>query len=1253
MSSLLLKDVFDIPESTGAEDYVLRLTDATSGSGVGEAIHDYVVTPSLAQAFNDAFGQVDQALSTGRNTGAFLAGSFGSGKSHFMAVLHALLRHDPEARSIRDLHGVLAQRDPMLQGKRFFPLAVHFLDGKSMEQVIFDGYVRQVRELHPDAPLPAVYATDTLLQDGENLRRRMGDDAFLAGLNGESGQGNVPEASDGEADIWGGLLGSNTWTADRYQRSLAAAPGAQERQDLVTALQSQYFANYHRMGEHVSMDEGLRAISAHAQELGYDAVVMFLDELVLWLAFQMNDAGAFGRESQKITKLIEGNYGRLPVPLVSFIARQMDMKRWFSDRGADGSKQQAMDDSFRHQEGRFAVIELGDDNLAHVAARRLLKPKNEQARKTIEAAFAGIERSEGVWDVLLDGMNTDEANRGASAETFRLTYPFSPALVSTLRHLSAVMQRDRTALKVMQQMLVDRRDTMTIDEVIPVGDVYGYVVAERDGSVLDPRRAALFRAADTLYAEKLKPALMTAIGVTESDLEDRESDLARKFRMDERLAHTLLLSAVAPGVPALKDLTPSRLASLNHGSIISPLPGNEAALALSKVNQWKGRVPEIHTTGPDRQPVVSVVLSDVDYQSILDNAKVEDNPGRRREMLRTLFRELLGRELGQPEMDGTHRIQVQWRGTHRRVDLLFGNVRDTQEMTSDKFRAAEGAWKLVVDLPFDEPGHSVEEDIRRIEDLTAGGMQERTMIWLPRFLTKGTQLQLQKLVVLDWLLTGHGDRWRQYSDHLSEADRTQAKVILEGQYATLRQELSTAVTQAYGAIPASNSLVQTDGTDTVLWSLDTQAQAPSRLGGPTLAQAFDQIVTAAWDQTYPDHPRFAPDSGLIRANDLKNLLAHVERAMAHPDHRVEIEAQFATLRMLSEGLRIGKTGETHFVFSSSYFTDWNNTINRGMSQSGLGADDTVTVGQIKDTIRGTDLGEGLDEQMVDTIVLAWALLDQRAWYHYQAPTAPPVPGRADRAMELRAQEMPDDGEWTAAVRRAGAIFGLSTTPYKSAGNVTALAHDVHEKAATLNQPAQRLLQAVGATHEHRSLAETPRLIAAREGATLVDTLRTLGGLPLLRHLAGMELRTGEQELGRSLATAQVVAGRLEVTPWDRVTPLAQAAGNSTDRGRDAQRILQAFDEALAAQEFARPMEAALKILDSQIWTWVSSGIDEPGPKGQDGPGREGAGTGTSGKKSGRRSLTVMAGGVDWSLLEREIIKSIQDGAAVEVTWREL
>src|SRR5699024_7356428 len=125
--------------------------------------------------------------------------------------------------------------------------------------------------------------------------------------------------------------------------------------------------------------------------------------------------------------------------------------------------------------------------------RRLLQPRDEQARLTLQEAFEQLERRPAVWDVLLDGVNTSDDHRGASEHEFRLTYPFSPALVSMLRSLASVMQRERTALKVMQHMLVDQRDTLTVDDVIPVGDAFDYVVT--GGQVLDTHAANMFRAA--------------------------------------------------------------------------------------------------------------------------------------------------------------------------------------------------------------------------------------------------------------------------------------------------------------------------------------------------------------------------------------------------------------------------------------------------------------------------------------------------------------------------------------------------------------------------------------------------------------------------------------------------------------------------------------------------------------------------------------------------------------------------------------
>jgi predicted ATPase len=115
--SALLREVLDIPLQAGAEDYVLRLTDSIEADEVGRTVDEYVVTPALAEAFDLALGLVAESLTSGVSRGAFLAGSFGSGKSHFMAILYALLRHGPAAAKVRakpELQPVIARHDDVL-----------------------------------------------------------------------------------------------------------------------------------------------------------------------------------------------------------------------------------------------------------------------------------------------------------------------------------------------------------------------------------------------------------------------------------------------------------------------------------------------------------------------------------------------------------------------------------------------------------------------------------------------------------------------------------------------------------------------------------------------------------------------------------------------------------------------------------------------------------------------------------------------------------------------------------------------------------------------------------------------------------------------------------------------------------------------------------------------------------------------------------------------------------------------------------
>src|SRR6185312_10918184 len=325
-----------------------------------------------------------EALTSGVSRGAFLAGSFGSGKSHFMAILYALLRHDlaAVARAKPELQPVIARHDDVPLDKNVLPLAFHLIGAESMEEALFAGYIRQIAQRHPGAPLPALHESDAILRDAERLRERDGDERFFAGLN------EGASAAGGGTDIWSRLIpDTGAWTADSYAAARAAEPGSSQRQLLVTALTQHYFTAYTQQASYVDLDTGLAAMAAHAKSLGYDAVVLFLDELVLWLAFSVQDREFFRRESQKLTKLVESSIGGREIPLISFVARQMDLRQWFADAGASGAEQDALDRALRHQEGRFGVIPLGDDNLPYVAHRRLLEPRDDQAASVLEGAF--------------------------------------------------------------------------------------------------------------------------------------------------------------------------------------------------------------------------------------------------------------------------------------------------------------------------------------------------------------------------------------------------------------------------------------------------------------------------------------------------------------------------------------------------------------------------------------------------------------------------------------------------------------------------------------------------------------------------------------------------------------------------------------------------------------------------------------------------------------------------------------------------
>src|SRR5258708_4352079 len=112
-----IKELIDLPEHVHRGDFVLRLTEGVEKPA--ETLRDYVVTSQLVECFDDALKFIKSALDANSSKAAYLHGSFGSGKSHFMAVLNLLLRNDPGARGIPELASVIARSTSWTESWRF------------------------------------------------------------------------------------------------------------------------------------------------------------------------------------------------------------------------------------------------------------------------------------------------------------------------------------------------------------------------------------------------------------------------------------------------------------------------------------------------------------------------------------------------------------------------------------------------------------------------------------------------------------------------------------------------------------------------------------------------------------------------------------------------------------------------------------------------------------------------------------------------------------------------------------------------------------------------------------------------------------------------------------------------------------------------------------------------------------------------------------------------------------------------------
>lgn len=1135
----LLRELIEIPETVQSGDFVMSLS-----SGIDNArstLGEYVVTEQLVRAFDDALSFIASALRENKSKAAYLDGSFGSGKSHFMAVLHLILQGNPDARAVPDLASTIARHDPDLRSRSFGLVPFHMIGAESMEEAILGGYAKYLQKVDPDAPPPAVYRDAPIFEQAEASRASLGDDGFFARLNeGKHGDG------------WGDL--GAAWNVDTYAAARADEVGSARRNDLVGDIVARFLPGYREAlqggSAYVDLDAGLAALAHHAKNRGQDALILFLDELVLWLGTRIADPAFVAREGQKLVKLVEYSAYR-PIPLISFVARQRDLRDFIGEQGA-GNELAALSDALKHWNDRFHRVELNDRDLPLIAQKRLLSPRDEAARLEIDGAFREVERAR---PEVLDVLTTSSGDRDA----FRATYPFSPAFMQALVVASTALQRERTGLRVMLQLLVSQRDELELGDLVSVGELFDVLSSRYDPFTTELRRS--FEQALALYQDGFLPMLLA-----EHDLAfDERETLPRShaFRADDRLAKTLLLAALLPNTEVLRDLDVARLTALNHGSIKSPIPGAEKQTVLGKLRRWAAQIGALKVGDDPQNPTVAVRLTGVDIETIIDRAGHVDNAGERRRLVTGLV-------LGELGVDVDSRLfsehAIEWRGTARTLDLVLENIRDTQTLPDDSLRAREARWKVVIDYPFD-PGHTPGEDVERLERWRSAHGSTRTVCWIPAFFSQALQRNLKDLVIITHVLSG--ERLAQFADHLSPEDRQQARGLLADRKSALEQRVLTAIRQAYGVERAAPETIDTShGITERIVSLqpDFSAQVPV---GSTLKDAFVNLAGQMLESQFPAHPRF---EGRVQLRDLRVVLDECLRAVDAPGGRIEVPSdRRGPMRRIATPLGLGTQHDVPFVLSDA----WRDHLSRAMA---LAAHEgrPITVGDLRRALDETDRGPmGVSPEVSALVIMVVAAQTGRAFQRHGGAVEPTL-DRLDDELELVSVDLPTDEEWRAALARAASVLGIGdANPARNPASVDRLAVRVRETAGQLRGDADALVPALKGRLDQLSIdrASSARLASAQEARAVAElSVGSEGPLETIRRFVALPMTTPEH-VATSLVTAARVFAALGGDRWEVLDRVIER-GKIGDSG--STQIVSVLVDALERDEFAVPLAEAVE-----------------------------------------------------------------------------
>ncbi|MBN1536878.1 MAG: hypothetical protein JW908_09120 [Anaerolineales bacterium] len=756
MADQKILDVFDLPSEVPA--CIVKIQDFDDNKTLQDNIRDYVITDSVAAEMERLVDRiVTSCVRQEAGAGHYLHGSFGSGKSHFMAILGLILENNPSIwtkehvmiQDVQDRHGQWLADHPILV------VPVYMLGQESLQRACYNAANQRLEKLRQ--PVCEFSDADKVIASFNTEAERYGEVVY-----------QQFEAATGiSAKRFARLVGSGQDERDELAQKILSYrnPSRTERAQLYPD----------------KFSDGMAMLTQHALQQGFAGAVFLVDELILYLT------GKGGREYVEefndLVALADNSALDRAVPLWVLVAKQRNI----AETVPDDSSQQHIFDVMEHHKDRFPeTTELADTELIPIVEERVLKIKAGK-ESVLESAVEGTinDLEPGVRQTLLHDL---------SLQDFRRVYPFHPALIRSLIDVSARLSRERAAIRLLYELLIKRYPDLPVGSLVPYSALFD-VVFLRDGLAGGSRNEELEAVRQTYY-ERLEPLIQDAYGDTEQSTRARQ------------IVKTVLLLGLSRGMRA--DIDVERILHLNYQNLKGRTAFGSYQIIAGILSDLDNRSELVHFTPNPTSPALGIahitLATGVQLVDVLKRVQV--NWRQRLETFQGLMKEMLNKPIQNGEIPNYERL---WRGSRRKGRVRFVNVAELS--TNDMVIQNGDEFTLFVDYPFSaDVGHGRSEDRGVVDRAKAQLPPIPVGFWLPEEFTPEDLRDLEELARMGELESNPG----QYLDQdYGRAQRDELLTKLVGQKRSKSRSLRERLLHVYKGSGAQVSFLDKAITPTL------------------------------------------------------------------------------------------------------------------------------------------------------------------------------------------------------------------------------------------------------------------------------------------------------------------------------------------------------------------------------------------------------------------------------------------------------